>query len=85
MMVTAAEAAGGQRASEVCRPVAVPLVDQQFKSHKIILQSGKGEWGSAVVVDDQKRQVVLQSIYSYQHQLPVNTCFDLESVLLEFW
>ena len=69
----------------MCRPVAVPLVDQQFKSHKIILQSGKGKWGSAVVDDRKRLQVVLQSIYSYQYQLPVNTCFDLESVLLEFW
>ena len=68
----------------MCRPVAVPLVDQQFKSHKIILQSGKGKWGSAVVDDQKRLQFVLQSIYSYQYQLPVNTCFDLESVLLGF-
>ena len=69
----------------MCRPVAVPLVDQQFKSHKIILQKRKGKWGSAVVTTKKRLQVALQSIYSYQYQLPVNTCFDLESVLLEFW
>ena len=40
-----AAAAGGQRASEVRRPMAVPLVDQQFKIPQNHPSKGEGQMG----------------------------------------